>query len=232
MNSSITKVTAVSGLSFEASIMPTGRPAPQEANTADRVLADPRADWLAGIIFEVADDNPIREEIEKLIAKRHVENKQIDALISTMRAAAHSALIEKHEQQKELCRAQLQIIDTLRGELREADGELNRATDRVSKARLAVSDAVERRKKLSRFATKGAIEKADAAIVTAQRKVEQAQQPEFEWRNQHNDLALRQIPEAMKRLEQLAAEELRLGAAVTGQGYTDPELGLQMPPRI
>jgi hypothetical protein len=219
------RVFAVNGNSFDGGVVdPIPRPT---APVQKRELAD---EYMI-LLCKLDPDTPELKHLRDILLGRRIElNAESLKLIESERVKANAAVREEWEAQKKLCREQQKVIDALNVELAEVIREWNAATEKKSKTGMRVFDAYQRRKELSRFTSAEQTAKADGAIEKAQRAFEEAGAPEAEWRARRNDLVLTQIPNAGKELDKLATMELRLHAAVTGQGYTDPEFGIQVPP--
>jgi hypothetical protein len=110
-----------------------------------------------------------------------------------------------------------------------AGSDWNRAADAKSKAVLSLHATEERRKSLSRFATRIEIAAHDDGIARANEKVIAADEKEGRARELRNRLVLVDLPPLTKRFEELAAQELRLYCSIYKLSYTDPEFGLVVP---
>jgi len=184
-----------------------------------------------GLLCRLDPDTPeLKNHRDVLIGKRLELNNESLKLIEAERAKGNIALREAWEAQKKLCREQQGRIDALNSELATVTREFNAATEKKAKAEMRVFDAHQRRKELSRFATAEQTAKSDGAILKAQEAFEEAGVPESEYRQRRNDLILVSIPRAQRDLNELAAREIGLRSAITGEGYTDG-LGIIHPPR-
>ena len=226
-----TRIIAIPGQFFDGGIvdivpaaMP-GAPAPPEQPKPEL------RDLIIEALCALEPDTPELEHQRDLLIGKHLAlNSESMKLIEGERGKAIVALREAWEEQKRLCREQQGRIEVLSAKLAEATREWNTAIVKKSAAAMHVFEVTERRKNLSRFATAEQTAKADGAIVKAERAFEEAGKPEAEWRQRRNDLVLTQIPNAKKKLDELAAKELELRASISGESYGD-ELGIQHPAR-
>jgi hypothetical protein len=222
-----TKVFAVDGRGFDGGVV-DAIPRPAAAAAAkQRELID---EFMAMLCRLDPNTPELQHHRDVLIGKRLALNKECLKLIEAERIKANAALRAEWEEQKAACRKQQAIIDALNAELVEVNREWNTASERKSKAGMHVFNAQERRKNIDRFAAADKIAKADAAVKKAEQEFEESGQPEAQWRARRNDLVLVQIPAQKKKLDEFAAREMELRAAITGESYTS-DLGIIVPAR-
>jgi len=202
--------------------MPATSPAPA------RELDDPILTALQGL--EV-DDPQVQYRIDVAIGKRIFANREAAILLETQSKQARAALLEQHEAVKAEGRAMERKIGELRGKIVELELERNRRAERQAKALSELHAAENERKALSKFATRAAIQKADAAIAQATAKVERANAAATEVQGWLNHEVLVTMPGLKAELDRIASEEVRIDAILTGKSYTD-SLGLVHPGRV
>ncbi len=224
-----TRISVIPGQHFDAGVSDPGRP-PMPApatESSKRELHDPILEALCRLEPE---DPKVRAQRDFLVGERTQANKSAQALIEAELTKAKTTMIEQWEKQKELCRAQEGVIDTLKAELAQVTNDWNKAVEKKDKAGMHVFDAEQRRKQLSHFASAKETAKADAAIEKAEQAFEELEKPEADLRNRRNYLVLTSVPMANKKLNELAAREAELRHIVTGAAYTT-DLGIMVPAR-
>ena len=101
--------------------------------------------------------------------------------------------------------------------------------DEKSKAILRLHAIEERRKSLSRFATRAEIAERDDAIARAAEKVRRPTKRKGRRASYETDSYSWTSPPLTKAFEELKAQELRLYCSIYKLSYTDPVLGLVVP---
>lgn len=217
-------VATVSGQAFSEAMAaaPAGSPSSE--------IPDALQTTLAGLLFKVAGKE--KEICNSLIGERLDLNARCRAFIEGYSARARDKLIQEHETLKAECVAQQRRIEALKTNIIELEQDFQRKNGVTVRAMTKLSDAEQARKLLSRFAPAKEITKADAAIETARHNLEVASSAEASIRQEINTLTFVERPRLNEQLRKLSAEELRMRSAITGQGFTDEELGIVVPGRI
>jgi uncharacterized small protein (DUF1192 family) len=220
----------IDGRSFDGGVSDPGpMPAPA-AEPQKRELTDEYIPILSNLFTDGLKDSPDKQECGNLLMRRVYLNKECAAFIEKQRVSVREKLIEQHEAVKGEAREQQGRIDKLRAEIASWEGELNRRKDSQARAVSVLRGAEQRRKELSRFASRTAILAADEAIEKATAKVEKTNAVVVEAQQRINHLRLVEFQPLLDELTKISAEEMRLSAAITGQGYTS-ELGIVVPAR-
>jgi chromosome segregation ATPase len=199
------------------------------AESPSREIPDQVQTALSELLFTLKGEE--RDECNALIVERMHLNKTCRAFIEGYSSRAREKLVEEHESLKRECVAQEARISALKTKIIELEQDCLRKNNTVTNAMIGLSDAEQARKVMSRFASASEIKKAEAAIATARTKFEEASNNAAPIREEINRLVFTDLPRLGEELQQLSAEELRLRAAVTGQGFTDEEFGIQVPGR-
>jgi len=221
MSSSARIVGVVDGRDFDG-----GFP---QAPTAGPELRDDRLLILSRLFTEhLKEDSPANREVQRLILKRAELNKECDVFVQAQVEPIREKIVQQHEDVKARAREQQGKISELRATIAEAGRDLNTKRDVQARAASVLHASQQRRKELSRFSSRVKFIEADGAIDAALKVVEKANQAEAEAMQRLNQLRLVAMKPLVEELDRIAAEEQRLAAIVTGEGYTD-SLGLVHP---
>jgi DNA repair exonuclease SbcCD ATPase subunit len=156
--------------------------------------------------------------------------KEVDSFIAKQRVSVREKLIELHENVKSEARAKQKEISDMRATAAEWQRDLLKAKDAQARAMSELRTADQKRKGLSRFAERSAFAKADEVVEAAENRVDKTNAKVTAIQQQINNIALTELPRLDRELNEIAAREAELNAAVSGQGYTT-ELGIIVPPR-
>src|ERR1700687_1942938 len=228
--SSARLVASVAGRFFGGAVSEAGGSATAPAESPGREIPDPIRVVLSQLLFTLKGEE--RDECNALVVERMHLNETCRAFIERLAAQAREKLIQEHETLKAECVAQQQRIEAFNTNICELEQDFHRKNAITVNAQVRVTDAEQARKNLSRFAPASEKTKADEAIETARHNLEVASGAEASIREEINRLTFVDLPRLKEKFRQLSAEELRLHALVTGQGYTDEELGIVVPGRI
>jgi hypothetical protein len=192
---------------------------------------DPRLEILGTFFADGQDGDADVETARALMLVRIKSNEECDAFIAKLRRANVTALEEAHESIKREARAQQERIEKINEEIAYFRAESNKLNDAYGKAISKYHDAKNAEQGISRFATKAEIRAATVRREKAEALASKCEAACTDAQLRINDLVLVELPRAIEKLNQIAAEELRLRSAITGEGFTDPEFGIQFPPR-
>ena len=168
-------------------------------------------------------------ELNALLLERHELNERCDSLLAKLQAEDRARLEAEFEAAKAAVREQLQAIEDHKTKVGRLQNEINRLADVLSGRERAVAAAVEHRRALGRYASKAEIDRADAVIEAAEKKVSEVQAKMATLQTHHEDLVLRQWPKLGERLQALTSEERRLRSAIEGDEKYQHETGLLLP---
>lgn len=231
--SSISRVFAVPGHTFDAGVVHAGDAAAGSASPASAVapagIRDGFQTALAELLSQLTGEE--KELCSSLLLARMDLNLRCRAVIERHVARGRARLVEEHEGIKRECVAQQERISALKQTIIGLEQDFQRQNAVSVRAMTKTTEAEQARKSLSRFASASEIKKADAAIETARHNLEVASCKEAPIREEINRLIFVEIPRANEKLRELSAAELRLRSAVTGAAFVDEQFGIQVPAR-
>jgi hypothetical protein len=160
-------------------------------------------------------------ELSSLLAERYSLNQRTQVYVDRKLTEMRAGLEADHEASKAAVRAQLEVIETLKGQYGEAAREWHTAKGRVVEAQLKMDEARQGVKSISRFASSAAIASAQKKWVLAQAELDKAREPEGEALRAMNYINLTLLPAELEKRDKLILEETRLAAQLRGE---DPDL--------
>jgi chromosome segregation ATPase len=224
-----TEVNVISGSSFDAGVSFAARPDP--AVSPKRELPDPIAEMLTNLFLNHLEEGSEDYRLcEQLIGQRYNSTKACRRFIASQSSLVRDRLIAEHERIKTEARAKEKEIANLRAEISDWQHELYKLQDSQSRAMAALRTAVQNRISLSRFSPRSAFEEADHRVEAAEQRVTRENEKVASLQGQVNFKILTDLPRLKKELDAISATEVRLCASLEGKQFTDPELGIVMPP--
>jgi hypothetical protein len=165
--------------------------------------------------------------LSRLLGERYELNARCQRFIDEEAEGMHAALLEAHEKIKTAARAQQQVIADLEQRHGESMREWHRAKAVVAEKVTALNSATAAQKGLGRFSPSSAIAAVKRKVEAAQAQVDAAREPESRALQSANQITMNELPRAKEKLEELAAEELRIRAQLAGLNPDMVELGLR-----
>lgn len=218
-----TKVFAVDGQKFAASVVTAGPGLAPEQPGAVQAIDDPALVALSMILQSLKGTD--EETCGTLIGKRIALNSQCATFLRQRQAKALADMETSHETIKQECQAQLEHIEGLKTRLSELQQELNKVDSAKGIALGNLQGARADLASLSRFSPKSKIQKAEEAVEKADEKVEQLIPKERDIRVAWQRIELTELPRAHERMRELEAQESQARAMLNGGSFTD-EFGI------
>jgi len=210
-------VTARIGLE---TVQPSQPVEPPAQNTCDAVMP------------LLANTNPTSPKLKELRATILAQAAEFiprwDAFLGACIEERQSALTKQHVDIRAAGRKQQALCAHLNGGFMTANTTWNRAIEAKARAMNALEAARYQRKHLSRMASNAEIATADGKVERAKQAARVAIQEEATAINERN-MAEDKLLTARAELAAIAQQEYRIKAALDGQPYHDPELGLAVP---
>jgi hypothetical protein len=181
---------------------------------------------LIGRLMSVFPASPeLKAEQQRLIAIAHELGASLDVFVGECRRIERRTLKERHAEIRKQGKAQTARLEQAEVEFNVANTHWNNRNAEKAKAIDAVQQAQYHADHLGRWASDAEIDDAAAELVRAHGKADDAVEKEaaaLRERNEAND----RIVAATKVLNTIASEEIRIRAALRGEVYVDPEIGL------
>lgn len=229
-------------------VSPPGRPMPTQpdsfATGIHRETVEPSApppapsteSLLLLVKTRLMSTKPMSVELQiqraVLLAEPTIDLAAADEFLEACRAEQTLSLEQKQEAARAACRKQFKVVGSLHQALKDAELNLMRVAAKQQgalEALKALALLEEKGKHIPRWATWE--EKAEWAerLDAAKERVAQANANAATALNERNK-ALLAIEPAEALMNKLAADELRLRKAISGEAFVDPELGLSSTP--
>lgn len=192
------------------------------------------SDAGSALILQVSDlklRNPELQERRSALlgALIHLLGRLDRELLAPARLEAREDLLEQHREIREQGRAQQGICSALEIEFGQCNSRWNAARADRDQAIEAVRVAEYGRSHLNRFASDSEIAAADRKLKAAKDKASSAVNAEGAALHARNQ-AEEKLFTARNEFARIAADEVRLRAAIEGRTIKDPEFGLPLTP--
>lgn len=226
-----TSILVTSGGGFDAGVVSPGiLPEGNTSITEPFELRDEVMNQLGTMFTSNCFNKSEKLQLQAWISDRLFMNKQIAEFMNVFRLRTAAQIEEQWEEAKEAVRRQQKRIEDFNKESAALQRELNRRAGLKGKAFHDLIEARAEREQLSRFSSRKQLESANLLVTQRETVAAEAELEAAKIQQLLNNRAMVQMQPLMEELNRLAAEEMKLRAAVSGESFTD-EFGLVHPAR-
>jgi len=184
---------------------------------------------ILGKLLAANPDSDVLKQEKQFWLDRAGDYAALDAFIDACEEERHTSLIKQHKQIRRLGREQTTLVQRLEAEFAQANQRWNDLSMVKSKSLDGVEQAKYQYSHLGRFARDTEIQAAEDRVENAKNLTRIAIKEEVSALADRNQ-AEENFLEARGELARIVADEIRIRAALRGEPYRDPELGLEVRP--